>query len=110
MPYALTTWPLNRGKANIWRVSSETRYRYDGMRVIQERNASNVPQVSYTRGTDLSGAVEGAGGIGGLLGAQPRVSDRERQLDEPQLLSRGRQRQRDVHAQQRAEPGGGVCV
>jgi len=43
-------------------------YLYDGRRVIQERNASNVPQVSYTRGTDLSGTLEGAGGIGGLLG------------------------------------------
>jgi len=39
-----------------------------GMRVIQERNGSNVPTVSYTRGTDLSGSLEGAGGIGGLLG------------------------------------------
>jgi hypothetical protein len=36
-------------------------------RMIQERNASNVPTVSYTRGTDLSGSLEGAGGIGGLL-------------------------------------------
>jgi RHS repeat-associated protein len=35
--------------------------------VIQERNASNVPMVSYTRGKDLSGSLEGAGGIGGLL-------------------------------------------
>ena len=51
-----------------WELSTETRYLYDGMRVIQERNASNVPQVSYTRGSDLSGSLEGAGGIGGLLG------------------------------------------
>ncbi len=35
------------------------------MRVIQER-AGN-PTVSYTRGSDLSGSLEGAGGIGGLL-------------------------------------------
>jgi RHS repeat-associated protein len=35
--------------------------------VIQERNGSNVPQVTYTRGSDLSGTLEGAGGIGGLL-------------------------------------------
>jgi RHS repeat-associated protein len=40
---------------------------YDGKQVIQERNASNVPTVSFTRGTDLSGSLEGAGGIGGLL-------------------------------------------
>jgi RHS repeat-associated protein len=35
------------------------------MRVIQER--TTAPTVSYTRGTDVSGALEGAGGIGGLL-------------------------------------------
>ena len=50
-----------------WELNSETRYVYDGMRVIQERNGSNTPLVSYTRGTDLSGSLEGAGGIGGLL-------------------------------------------
>ena len=48
-------------------MSSTTRYIYDGMRVIQERNASNTPLVAYTRGQDLSGTFEGAGGIGGLL-------------------------------------------
>jgi hypothetical protein len=37
------------------------------MRVIQERNSANTPQVSYTRGNDLSGSLQGAGGIGGLL-------------------------------------------
>jgi RHS repeat-associated protein len=52
---------------SAWSVSSETRYVYDGMRVIQERNGSNTPLVSYTRGSDLSGSLEGAGGIGGLL-------------------------------------------
>jgi RHS repeat-associated protein len=50
-----------------WNLTGETRYLYDGWRVIQERNANNVPQVSYTRGLDLSGSLEGAGGIGGLL-------------------------------------------
>lgn len=56
------------GSPGSWTLASTTRYLYDGWRVIQERNASNVPQVSYTRGTDLSGTLEGAGGIGGLLG------------------------------------------
>ena len=47
---------------------SETHYIYDGWRVIQERNGTNnTPTVSYTRGTDLSANLEGAGGIGGLL-------------------------------------------
>jgi len=42
-------------------------YVYDGMTVIQERDANNNPLVSYTRGLDLSGTLQGAGGIGGLL-------------------------------------------
>jgi RHS repeat-associated protein len=50
-----------------WELASETRYIYDGKRVIQVRNSANTPAVSYTRGTDLSGSLEGAGGIGGLL-------------------------------------------
>lgn len=50
-----------------WSLVSETRYVYDGWRVIQERNSGNTPTVSYTRGNDLSGSLEGAGGIGGLL-------------------------------------------
>jgi RHS repeat-associated protein len=33
----------------------------------KERDANNLPQVSYTRGRDLSGNLQGAGGIGGLL-------------------------------------------
>lgn len=50
-----------------WVLSTETRYLYDGRRVIQERNGSNVPLVTYVRGLDLSGTFEEAGGIGGLL-------------------------------------------
>lgn len=50
-----------------WVASGETRYLYDGMRIVQERDASNVPTVTYTRGLDLSGTFEDAGGIGGLL-------------------------------------------
>jgi RHS repeat-associated protein len=45
----------------------ETRYLYDGMLLLQERDGGNVPLVSYTRGRDLSGTLDGAGGIGGLL-------------------------------------------
>jgi RHS repeat-associated protein len=48
-------------------LASSTCYIYDGWRVIQERDGDNTPAVSYTRGTDLSGTLEGAGGIGGLL-------------------------------------------
>jgi len=42
-------------------------YIYDGKRVIEERDTNDTPTVSYTRGNDLSGTLEGAGGIGGML-------------------------------------------
>ena len=50
-----------------WNLSSTVEYIYDGNRVIQKRDGSNNPTTAYTRGTDLSGTMEGAGGIGGLL-------------------------------------------
>jgi hypothetical protein len=50
-----------------WLLASETRYIYFGNLVIQERDAYNLPRVAYTRGTDLSGSLQSAGGIGGLL-------------------------------------------
>jgi RHS repeat-associated protein len=52
---------------SAWTSQGETRYLYDGMLIVQERNSGNTPQVQYTRGLDLSGTIEGAGGIGGLL-------------------------------------------
>ncbi|MGI8967003.1 MAG: RHS repeat-associated core domain-containing protein, partial [Limisphaerales bacterium] len=50
-----------------WVQINEVRRIYDGNLVVQERNSGNTPTVSYTRGNDLSGSREGAGGIGGLL-------------------------------------------
>ncbi len=52
---------------SAWLLTNEVRYVYDGMLVVQERNSLNAPQVTYTRGNDLSGTLQGAGGIGGLL-------------------------------------------
>jgi len=52
---------------SAWTSQGEVRYLYDGMLIVQERNAGHTPQVQYTRGLDLSGTIEGAGGIGGLL-------------------------------------------
>jgi RHS repeat-associated protein len=54
-------------QTNSWTLTNEVRYVYDGMLVIQERDGSNNPKVSYTRGLDMSGTMQGAGGIGGLL-------------------------------------------
>jgi RHS repeat-associated protein len=50
-----------------WLETNEAHFIYDGNLVIEERNASNNPLVSYTRGNDLSGKLQGAGGIGGML-------------------------------------------
>jgi RHS repeat-associated protein len=50
-----------------WTLSSQTWFLYDGRTVIQERDGNNNVVVSYTRGSDLSGSLQGAGGIGGLL-------------------------------------------
>ena len=48
-------------------LTNEVHFIYDGNLVVEERSAANVSMVSYTRGNDLSGTLQGAGGIGGLL-------------------------------------------
>src|SRR6266498_490926 len=50
-----------------WVLAKEVRYIYDGDVILQERDGSNYPLVTYTRGLDWSGSLQGAGGIGGLL-------------------------------------------
>jgi hypothetical protein len=57
-------WKSNPGE---WELNLETRHLYDGLLLVQERTGANLPTVTYTRGTDLSGTLAGAGGIGGLL-------------------------------------------
>jgi RHS repeat-associated protein len=54
-------------QTNSWVETNEVHYVYDGMTVIQERAGNNTPLVTYTRGVDVSGSMQGAGGIGGLL-------------------------------------------
>jgi RHS repeat-associated protein len=56
-----------RWTGSSWALTNETRTVQDGMLVVQERNSANVPTITYTRGRDLSGSLQGAGGIGGLL-------------------------------------------
>jgi RHS repeat-associated protein len=59
---------------SAWQQTNEVQFVCDGMLVLQERHfepqlSTNDPQhvVTYTRGLDLSGSRQGAGGIGGLL-------------------------------------------
>ncbi len=47
--------------------TNETRFIYDGNVIVQHRDANNLPTLALTRGPDLSGSLQGAGGIGGLL-------------------------------------------
>jgi|GEM_PF-3124673 len=54
-------------QSSAWVKTNEVRYVYDGLLTVQERDANNLAMVSYTRGNDLSGTRQGAGGIGGLL-------------------------------------------
>jgi RHS repeat-associated protein len=58
------SWNLALG---TWKLEREARFVYDGWRVIEETDATGRSLRSYTRGLDLSGSLEGAGGIGGLL-------------------------------------------
>jgi RHS repeat-associated protein len=55
-------------QGGTWTSTNETRLVYDGLLAIQERDAANTPLVTYPRGLDLSLSLQGAGGIGGLLG------------------------------------------
>jgi RHS repeat-associated protein len=54
-------------QGSTWVQTNAVYYVYDGNLVIQERDINNLPTTTYTRGKDLSGSLEGAGGIGGLL-------------------------------------------
>src|SRR5439155_18700069 len=54
-------------QSGAWRLNAEIHYIYDGKLAIQERDANNLPVMAYTRGKDLSGRPEWAGGVGGLL-------------------------------------------
>lgn len=52
---------------SAWVETNEIRYIYDRELVIQERETNNNVLVTYTRGRDFGGGLQGAGGIGGLL-------------------------------------------
>jgi RHS repeat-associated protein len=54
-------------QSGAWTLTSEVRYIYDEMLIIQERDSNNAAKVTYTRGLDLLGSLQVAGGIGGLL-------------------------------------------
>ena len=53
-------------------ITADTKFVYDGWNLIAELNAAdNTVLCSYVWGPDLSGTLQGAGGVGGLLVARP---------------------------------------
>ena len=51
-----------------WTVLSKLRFVYDGWNLVAELNATNNSVIrTYAWGTDASGSMQGAGGVGGLL-------------------------------------------
>lgn len=56
----------------------DERYIYDGWNLISVHNAGDIePEESYTWGKDLSGSIQGAGGVGGLLFARKRTAEED---------------------------------
>jgi RHS repeat-associated protein len=52
---------------SAWTQTNEIHYIYDGNVIVQLRDTNNLPMLTFTRGLDLSGSLQGAGGTGGLL-------------------------------------------
>jgi len=61
-------------QSGSWIQTNEVRYIYDGNMVIQERDGNNLPTATYACGKDLSGTLQRAGGIGGLLARWDRTT------------------------------------
>ena len=56
---------------SAWVLHSTTKFLYDGWNVICELDSANTLTRSYLWGLDLSGGLQGAGGVGGLVSSKP---------------------------------------
>jgi RHS repeat-associated protein len=67
----VSTWS---GSAYV--AQSTNRFLYDGWNLLAELNGANNSLIrSYIWGTDLSGSMQGAAGVGGLIAVKPSGSD-----------------------------------
>ena len=100
----------------------DTHFHYDGWNLIAKSYATSTPVCTYTWGTDLSGTMGGAGGVGGLLATRAAGTDyypplrrqrqrlpvhrRQRQLRRPLRVRRLREDDVQVrrHLEQRDAP------
>jgi RHS repeat-associated protein len=64
---------LYGGGAGNWTLANETKYIYDGWNVIAEFSGTGLISKSYLWGLDLSGSLQGAGGVGGLLSMEQHL-------------------------------------
>src|SRR4029077_13471179 len=71
-----------RVQKSVWRWSGSAytnqytrRFLYDGWNLVSELDGSNNSIRSYIWGLDLSGTMQGAGGVGGLLVVKPTGSN-----------------------------------
>jgi uncharacterized protein RhaS with RHS repeats len=61
-----TVFDWNPGEGS-WVLSADFKFLYDGWNLIAILDAGNNLLQSFSWGTDLSGTMEGAGGVGGLI-------------------------------------------
>ena len=63
------TWDAENRMITSEKSGITTTYLYDGRNPITEYTGTTLEKV-YTRGMDLSGSMQGAGGVGGLLSVE----------------------------------------
>ncbi len=63
------------GSVGNWELANETKYIYDGWNVIAEFSGTGLISKSYLWGLDLSGSLQGAGGVGELLSIEQHLGD-----------------------------------
>jgi len=62
-----TTKIVSNWTGSAWSLSEDIRYLYDGWNLLAEIDSDGAPVRTYTWGPDLSGSLQGAGGVGGLV-------------------------------------------
>ena len=60
---------------------NEHKYLYDGWNLIAELNNSNTATMTYAWGLDMSGTLQGAGGVGGLLLVTDHATGKDHYVD-----------------------------
>lgn len=70
-----TSEVVSNWTGSAWSLEEDVRYLYDDWNLIAELDSSGTPVRSYSWGQDLSGSMQGAGGVGGLVGITVHSGD-----------------------------------